>query len=771
MSSSAVRRPPEAFEIVPPVATNLTLGGVEDCAQTMPDEVTTATRQHRIPTRSERCMDNSLFRKNSIEESYNNPMLGRSSKRHSIVVSCTAVLACAVLITGCAEGNGAVDIAGAAQQSAPASETTPPGPPTFSREVAPIVWENCAICHRPEGTAPFSLLTYEDVGSHAEAIAIAVEDRHMPPWLPEPGYGSFLGERRLSDRELETILRWVASGAVEGDPAALPESPTFTEGWQLGEPDLVVEMPQAFTLAPAEGDVFRNFVIPTPSDPRRYVHTVELHPGNPKVVHHAVLTVDESTSSRELDRRDPEVGFYSSMDAAGEAHTPAGQFLGWTPGMVPRRGEENLAWGLRGGTDLVLQLHMLPGSEAEDIRSLIGLYFTDRPPQEQAYVVRLGSTDIDVAAGDPAYVIEDSYVLPVDVRVLGIYPHAHYLATDMQGFASLPNGSREWLIWIKEWDFLKQDWYTYTEPVFLPAGTTLTMRFTYDNSRENPRNPNRPPRRVVYGPNSSDEMGDLWIRMLPLVPAELTVLETDFIHKERGKEISRAQRVLAAGPDGALNHYNLAVLLHADGTLEEAESHYRAALQRDPDLADAHTNLAVLLVGRGRNREGADHYRQALRIEPDSADVYLNLARIYLSQSAVTDAITLLLRGIEIDPDMWELHADIAAAHVRQGNPAAAVSSYRTGLAIDPDVAFLHIGLGEVLGAQGRIADAEEQFRIALTIVPQDARAHHDLGMALEQQGRVPEAIESYRRALAIDSALPGAQANLDRALRIRSPH
>jgi len=194
-----------------------------------------------------------------------------------------------------------------------AGEATPPRAPTFSRDVAPIIWEQCATCHRPDSAAPFSLLTYDDVRSHSEDIAIVVEDRHMPPWLPEPGYGSFVGERRLSDQEVETILRWVGGGAVEGDPAALPETPTFTAGWQLGEPDLVVEMPKAFTLAPGDGDVFRTFVIPTPSGPRRYVNAVELHPGNRRVVHHAVLTVDESTSSREFDRQDPDVGFYSSM--------------------------------------------------------------------------------------------------------------------------------------------------------------------------------------------------------------------------------------------------------------------------------------------------------------------------------------------------------------------------------------------------------------------------------------------------------------------------
>jgi len=692
-------------------------------------------------------------------------MIRRILNRDLIPLRHAVAIVCFIFVNSCTNGD---DLPG---QSAAIVEIDLSGPVTFSRDVAPIIWDNCAICHRPGSLAPFSLLTYEEVSERAKDIAIAVEDRHMPPWLPEVGYGSFLGDRTLSDKELETLLRWVSEGAVEGDPANLRKLPNFNDGWQLGEPDLVVEMPEKFTLAPGDGDVFRNFVISTPDGPRRYVHTVELQPGNSKAVHHAVLMIDESRSSRELDQQDPEVGYYSSMDSSGGAHSPAGQFLGWTPGLVPRWGEENLAWSLRGGTDFVLQLHMLPGRELEDVRASIGLYFADRPPKEQAYALRLGSIDIDVAAGDPAYIIEDSYVLPVDVRVLSVYPHAHYLAREMQGYATLPDGSREWLIRIMEWDFMKQDRYTYKEPLFLPAGTRLTMRFTYDNTAENPRNRNRPPQRVVYGPNSSDEMGDLWIQVLPVAPEKFTVLETDFMGQERGKEIVMARRALADDIGNARNHYNLGVLLQADGAPEGAESHYRAALQRDPDLADAHHNLAVLLVSQGKNREGVDHYGQVLRIEPDSADVYLNLARIYLSQDAVADAITLLLRGTEIEPYMWELHADLAAAYVRQGSLDTAISSYRAALTIDPDVAFLHIGIGEVFGARGQFVDAEEEFRMALTIAPQDPRAHNDLGMALEQQGRVKDAIEAYRRALAIDSAFPGAQANLDRALRIRSPH
>ena len=674
----------------------------------------------------------------------------------------------AALIAGCA---GAEDGSGASTAGPDGVAVAAPiGQPTFARDMAPILFENCATCHRPAGAAPFSLLTYEDASGRAEDIAIAVEDRHMPPWLPEPGYGTFRGDRRLSDAELQTILRWVSVGAPRGDPADLPPAPAFAAGWQLGEPDLVVEMDESFQLQPGDGDVFRSFVIPTPPGPRRYVRSIEMNPGNRRAVHHGVLTVDETDSSRQLDAQDPDVGFYTSMDTSGEAHSPAGQFIGWTPGLVPEDGDENIAWGLRGGTDFVLQLHMLPGRDVESIRSSVGVYYADRPPREQASIIRLGSMDIDIAPGDAAYTIEDSYVLPVDLRVLGVYPHAHYLARDMKGFATLPDGSQEWLVWIKEWDFLKQDWYTFVEPVFLPAGATLTMQFTYDNSADNPRNPHSPPRRVVYGPNSADEMGDLWIQALPVAPTDLEALEVDFLHKERGKEINMARRALATDPGNAGNYYNLGLLLHRDGNLAEAETHYREALQRDPYLADAHNNLAVLLVSQGRNREGGDHYREALRIEPDSADVYLNLGRIYFAQNAVTDAITLFLRGIEIDPEMWELHADIAAAYVRQGNIDAAVASYRAALVVDPDVAFLHVGLGEALGRRGQMAEAEERFRVALTLAPQYARAHNDLGMALEQRGEIAAAIESYRRALAIDPVLPGAQANLDRALQIRSP-
>ncbi|HXG67520.1 MAG TPA: hypothetical protein VNO70_20630, partial [Blastocatellia bacterium] len=176
-----------------------------------------------------------------------------------------------------------------------------PGALTFNKDIAPIIFRSCAECHHPGGSAPFSLLTYQDVKKRASQIALVTRNRYMPPWLPEPGHGDFAGERRLSDAQIKLIQQWVEQGAAEGAPAELPPAPKFNEGWQLGQPDMVVKMPEPYTL-PADGsDVFRNFVIPAPVSSTRYVKAVEILPGNKQIVHHANLLIDRSQSSRRRD--------------------------------------------------------------------------------------------------------------------------------------------------------------------------------------------------------------------------------------------------------------------------------------------------------------------------------------------------------------------------------------------------------------------------------------------------------------------------------------
>ena len=217
---------------------------------------------------------------------------------------------------------------------------------TFNRDIAPIVYRSCIVCHRPGESAPFSLLTYTEARKRAGLITALTTSRVMPPWLPARGGIEFLGERGLSDEEIALIRLWVEQGAAEGDAADLPPLPEFTRGWQLGEPDLILTMEDAFSV-PAEGfDVYRNFVLPIPVSTPRWVKAVELRPGNPRVVHHAVMQVDRSRSSRRRDEEDAGPGF-SGMDLAG-SEAPGGQSLGWTPGKLPIV-DERFAWRLGTG--------------------------------------------------------------------------------------------------------------------------------------------------------------------------------------------------------------------------------------------------------------------------------------------------------------------------------------------------------------------------------------------------------------------------------------
>src|SRR5882762_694863 len=269
------------------------------------------------------------------------------------------------------------------------SASTPRGPVTFSRDVAPIMFQKCAGCHRPGQSAPFALLTYEEIKKHARQIAEVTQRRYMPPWLPEPGYGEFALDRRLSADQIAIFQRWVAEGAVEGNQADLPPLPRFPEGWQLGVPDLVVALPQVYTLSAEGKDVYRNFVLPIPVATLQYVKGVEFLPGNARVIHHAFIDVDETRQSRRLAERQSPPGF-DGMELPDSAVMPGGQFLGWQPGKTPNCSSAGLSWVLRTNTDLVLQLHMHPSGKPELVLPAVGFYFTDQPPTNMPFRLALG---------------------------------------------------------------------------------------------------------------------------------------------------------------------------------------------------------------------------------------------------------------------------------------------------------------------------------------------------------------------------------------------
>ncbi len=483
-----------------------------------------------------------------------------------------------------------------------------PPVPTFTRDVAPILFQQCAACHRPGGPAPFSLLTYQDARDRAVLIAAATGALRMPPWLPDPDYVRFAGERRLTAEQLAVIQRWVAAGAPEGEAADLPPPPTFPDGWQLGEPDLVVALPE-YHAAPHQTDIYRNLVAPIPLAEERFVSAVELRFGNSGAVHHARLMVDTTSSSRAKDDEDNEPGF-AGMDMSGmgvrtNAHIPDGFFVGWTPGKIPARGPEDMAWLLRPGTDLVLQVHLPPRTEPEVVRPLVGFYFAQRPPSRMPSLIMFNWKMMDIPPGKRDYVVTDSFTLPVDVEALSVYPHAHYLATVMEAWAQLPDGSRRGLLRIPHWDFNWQDAYQYAQPIALPMGSTIIMRYVYDNSAANPRNPSRPPRRVTYGPNSTDEMGDLILQVVTQSPRDRLALERSLAWKYQSQDESwYADRELALGN-----------LLALRGEHDSALAHLDTALNNRSD-ARVHAALANALAASGDFTQALAHARIALQLEP-----------------------------------------------------------------------------------------------------------------------------------------------------------
>lgn len=374
---------------------------------------------------------------------------------------------------------------------------------TYCKDVAPILFEHCAGCHRPGEVGPFPLLTYRDAAKRANFLKEVTAERQMPPWKAVPGFGSFHGERRLSDAELKTLAAWADGGALEGDPKDLPPAPKFVDGWQLGKPDLVLEMPEAFTVSADGRDVYRCFVIPTGLKEDRTVAAVEFRPGNRTVVHHALYFLDNTGTARKKDGEDKGPG-YASFGGVG--FLPSGSLGGWAPGAMPRRLPDGVGKMLKKDSDLVLQVHYHPSGKEEKDRSVVGVHFTNKPAEHLVLGIPLVNRRLNIPAGEQRHKVTASFTLPVHVQAIGITPHMHLLGREMKVTATLPGGKKMPMIWVKDWDFNWQDQYLYAEPVRLPKGTKLDLEAYYDNSKNNPKNPNSPPKAVRWGEQTTDEM-------------------------------------------------------------------------------------------------------------------------------------------------------------------------------------------------------------------------------------------------------------------------
>lgn len=387
---------------------------------------------------------------------------------------------------------------------------------TYSRDVAPILRAHCVECHREGGGAPFSLLDYRDASRRAMTMVRVVEDAFMPPWHAIGGDVPLEGDRRLAPEQIEVLRAWVGAGKPEGDPADLPPPREFPEGWSLGEPDLVIEMAEAYQL-PADGpDIYRNFVLPTGLKEEKFLRAIEFRPGTPEVVHHALLYADDSGRARKADAEDKVPGF-AEMPVNGSSGRQIG---GWVPGATARSLPEGLAHRLAPGGDIVIQTHFHLSGKPESERSTVALYFSESPPEREFTSIQIppvfgAFSGVNLPPGESHVEIRDSFELPVPVHAFGAHAHAHYRGKSLKMEAVLPEGEVLTLLNIPRWDMDWQEDYRFADMVHLPAGTRLQVEVAWDNSTEASGNPVIPPVRVRWGFESYDEMGSIDLFVIP----------------------------------------------------------------------------------------------------------------------------------------------------------------------------------------------------------------------------------------------------------------
>jgi tetratricopeptide (TPR) repeat protein len=523
------------------------------------------------------------------------------------------------------------------------------------------------------------LLNYSDVKKHARQIADVTQSRSMPPWLPEPQKLKFADELRLSNAEINLIQRWIEQGEIEGDPADLPVAPKFVAGWRLGKPDLVLTANQPLTLPPSGTDTYWNFIFPVPIQETRWVKAVEIRPGDKRYVHHANILVDRAGSSRKREA-EPGAGF-AGMEIRIESQVfdPDSHLLFWKPGTIPYVEPEGMALRLDKGTDLILNTHLQPSGKPEVIQPSIGLYFTPHAATKLPMLLQLeNDAKLDIPAGQKDFLVADEFTLPIDVELMAIYPHAHYLGKDIQAFAMLPDGTRTTLIHIPHWNLNWQAVYRYAQPVRLPKGTKLGLRYAYDNSDENPLNPNHPPERVRGGNRSRDEMCHLWLQVLPV----------DFDPSEGDPRMilqeALARHNVEKNPGDFEAHYNLAAMLQAKDKLDAAIREYERAVRLRPDDAAGNNALGAALVAAGRPEQGVGYLRAALKARPDYFEAHYNLGLALAGQNDFEEASQEFRQALQLQSEDANVEANLGAALAELGRFPEAKSHFERALRIDP---------------------------------------------------------------------------------------
>jgi Tfp pilus assembly protein PilF len=497
-----------------------------------------------------------------------------------------------------------------------------------------------------------------------------------------------------------------------------------TPDWQLGPPDLVIRASKPFALSADGPDAFWNFVLSPLVPNTRYVQAIEIRPGNARV-HHANLLVDRARSTRHQETVAGE-GF-PGMDLTIDTDTfdPDSHFLFWKLGGTPWVEPEGMAWRLDPGNDLVLNVHMQPSGRPEAVQPSLGLYFTEKAPAKRPMLVKLeNDRALDIPPGVRDFLVSDDFQLPLDVDVLAVYPHAHYLGRLLEAYATLPDGSRLWLIRIPQWDVNWQAVYRYRKPLFLPKGTVVSMRYHYDNSAGNVRNPNSPPKRVVGGNQSTDEMGHLWLQVLVRGDGDQRPALQEALMRHR----------LAKYPDDVSAHLTLGTLLLGRNQSASAITHLREALRVMPEHPQALNNYGAALQAEGKIEQALQQFQHALRIQPEYLNARYNLANALLAQGKLQDAAASLRLVLAAAPEdraaRGQLRAaliSIAGAAIAAREFSLAADNYRELVGLEPDNADFRNNFGIILVQTGDLTGAIDQFEAAVKANPSHQAARRNL--------------------------------------------
>lgn len=397
--------------------------------------------------------------------------------------------------------------------------------PTFTKDVAPIIYNHCASCHRAGEIGPMSLTNYDEVKDWAGTIKYVTANKIMPPWKADPNYSTFLDENYLNDAQIKTIGDWVSAGSPYGNANEEPTFPSFPTNSLLGTPDLVLSFKEEYLHKGNGKDEYRYFVLPTGLTEGKKVKAIELRPGNSKIVHHALFFADQSGKARAYDEATPEYGFSADDNSDFDVFEVINrdQYPGYVPGQKPRLFPDGLAQSLPANSDLIIQMHYAPWSVDEVDLSTVNLFFADETEVIDRnvndyimlpYNLVTGAFSFYLQPGDIKK-FEGSYTVPADVSIVGIFPHMHYLGKEWEVYIENPDGTKENLIKIDDWDFNWQGGYYFDRYKIAKKGSKIKAFATYDNSANNPANPTSPPKFVTWGEGTKDEMYYLPLLFVP----------------------------------------------------------------------------------------------------------------------------------------------------------------------------------------------------------------------------------------------------------------